>query len=218
MKKCNLFNEIVVVDRSALMQAVNSGKEFGITIEGDIVFMPEEARKLYIYRGVMSPKKASPLMPQQPQVSLAELLGNNYKVVEDDDRILIKASPAWQEIIGWNIRSCDYDDTSADGVSHFPDKVLEDIGWHATEFGIDYRNLLEVIEAECAGTLLCIEQMEPYQFSGMGFIDDLECARAHAFALCKARIEKLMHEEEEYAPERLSDDEREAAEFFGLVS
>ena len=216
MTKFNLFNEIIVADRGALMRAINSGREFGISISGAIVSEPDESRELLIYRGRMSAPQPSALMPSQP-LSVEALFGSDYRVVEDDDRILIKASGAWQRIIGYNIRHCDYDDTTADGVSHFPDEELETIGWHATEFDIDYRELLEVIEAECDGTLLCIEQQEPYQFSGLGFIADKGCARERAFAFCRTRIAEVMEEDEDYAPERLTDDEREAAEFFELL-
>jgi hypothetical protein len=217
MKKFNLFNEIIVVDRAALMQAINAGREFGITTTGEVVAQPTGKRHIYIYRGVMTPPKPSPLMPQKAAPSLAELFGTNYRIVEDDDRVLIKAASAWQEIIGFNLRHCDYDDTSADGISHFPDEALEEIGWHATEFNVDYRDIVELIEAECEGTLLCIEQNEPYQFSGMGFIDDMESARSLAFAFCKGRITTLMAEDPDYAAVNLAADEEEAAEFFGLV-
>jgi hypothetical protein len=213
MKKFNLFNEIIVTDRSALMQAINSGREFGIDIDGAVVSEPADTDAILIYRGSMTPPQASALAPRQP-MRLEALFGSDYRIVEDDDRILIKASGAWQQIIGYNVRHCDYDDTTADGVSHFPDEELESIGWHATEFGIDYRDLLELIESECEGVLLCIEQEEPYQFSGLGFISDMECARKRAFAYCKSRAETLLEEDEDYAPDRLSDDETEAAEFF----
>ena len=216
MKKFNLFNEIIVVDRNALMRAVNAGQEFGITVDGTIVPVPFEGRQILIYRGTMAAPKPSALMPQQP-LSFEALFGTEYRVVEDDDRILIKASGAWQQIIGHNIRHCDYDDTSADGVSHFPDKELEAIGWNATEFDIDYRDILEVVESGCDGLLLCIEQQEPYQFSGLGFIADMACARERAFGYCKTRIKELMRDDDDFTPDNLTGDEEEAAAFFGLL-
>jgi hypothetical protein len=216
MKKFNLLNEIIVADRSALMQAVNSKQEFGIAIDGAIITKPAETDAILIYRGTMTLPQPSALMPRQA-VSIESLFGSDYRIVEDDDRILIKASGAWQQIIGYNIRHCDYDDTTADGVSHFPDEELESIGWHATEFDIGYRDLLEVIETHCDGTLLCIEQEDPYQFSGLGFISDRTCARERTFEFCKMRIAELIEEDEDYAPDQLNDDEREAAEFFELL-
>lgn len=217
MKKFNLFNEIIVADRAALMRAINAGKEFGITIEGDVVAMPLPERRLLIYHGRMTPPKPSPLKPQSAAPSLAELFGANYRIVEDEERVLIKAGAAWQEIIGFNLPVCDYDDTTADGISDFPDETLEAIGWHATEFGIDYRTIVEFLEAECEGVLLCIEQEEPYQFSGMGYFADIEHARDLAFGFCKTRIAALMAEDSDYAPENLTDDEQDAVEYFGLA-
>ena len=46
MTKFNLFNEIIVADRGALMRAINSGREFGISIRGAIVSEPDESRSL----------------------------------------------------------------------------------------------------------------------------------------------------------------------------
>lgn len=217
MKKCNLFNEIIVVDRSALMRAIQSGGEFGITLSGEVVALPSEVRHIFIYQGKMTPPKASPLSPKQESRSLPELFGRDYRVVEDEERILLKVSGAWKSVMAFNLASCDYDDTTADGIADFPDETLEAIGWHATEFGIGYRDIVEGIESECAGTLLCIEQAEPYQFSGMGFIDDMECARRIAFDFCKKRIATLMAEDPDYAPDALDDDEAEAAAYFGLL-
>jgi hypothetical protein len=216
MKKVNLLNEIITVDRSALMQAINRGQTFGITLEGEIVTPPTQPPRPFIYHGTLQRAKSAVAISQKP-ISIPELFGSDYQVVEDDDRILIKAGNAWQRIIGWNLEQCEYDDTTADGVSHFADETLEQIGWHATEFEIDYRDLLDVIEPECDGILLCIERTEPYQFSGMGFIGDLPGARERAFAYCHKRIAKLIAEEVHYAPDTLSDDEVEAARYFKLL-
>ncbi len=215
MKKFNLFNEIIVCDRKELLAACSSARNFGITYKGDIVYAPFDERHILIYQGVITPEPVSALMPPKPK-SISELLGANYKVVEDDERILIKAAAAWQEIIGFNIATCDYDDTSGDGIAQFLDKELEDIGWHATEFSIGYRDLVDEIEAKCDGTLLCIEQEEPYRFSGLGYIGDYASARKIAFEYAKARISDLMANDPDFAAENLTDDEEEAAQFFGI--
>jgi hypothetical protein len=200
MKTFNLFNEIIIVPKADLMRAISSNVEFAITYEGAVIYEAFETKPL-IYRGTMTPE--TPLT-----------LGNNYKVVEDDDRILIKAAAAWQEIIGLNIKHCDYDDTTADGVAEFSDKTLEDMGWQATEFNIGYRTIVEEIESHCDGILLCIEQKEPYQFSGMGFIFDRACAHQRVFKLCHDIVADKIANDEEFARESLTDDEEEAAEFF----
>lgn len=218
MKKFNLLQEIVVVERAALMQAINSAKAFGITHKGEIVYLPSDEKNLYIFKGTITPAAPSVgLSPQKPK-RLGELLGSDYRIVEDDERVLIKAGGAWQSIIGLNIGQCDYDDTSGDGIDKFTDSRLEDIGWHATEFNITYREIVEAIEVKCEGILFCIEnEGEHYQFSGLGFIDDIKCARDTAFAFCLERVRKAMAEEDEFAPDSLTDDEAEAAEFFGVL-
>ena len=212
MKKFNLFKEIIVVQRADFMRAVNSSKKFAITYDGTIAFEPFDPAMISIYEGSIPP--ISPLSTNLSR-SIASMLGDMYRIVEDEDRILIKAAGAWQSIIGWNRSRCLYDDTSGDGISDFADKELETIGWHATEFHIPYRDIVDQLEAGCEGVLLCIEQEEPYQFSGMGFIWDLERARSIGFDYCAALIKEKIANDEEFS--RLSDDEEEAAEFFGAI-
>jgi len=203
LKKFNLFKEIIVVDKNQLAEALDSAKEFGIRVDGRISYAPFRADDVLIYAGVTDAK--SPL---------ESAFGKNYQIVEDDDRVLIKAFSNWQEIIGLNKARATYDDTTADGVDELATKEMEEIGWHATEFNITYRTLVEVLESECDGTLLCIEYEEPYRFSGLGFVDNLSQARDILFAFCKKEVERLMATDDDFKKERLSDDEKEAAEFF----
>jgi len=217
MKKFNLFNEIIIANRQALLNAINAQKEFGITYKGEIVFAPFQEKEILIYQGKHTPAQTSALTtPKLP--SLAEILGNNYQLVEDEERVLIKAFSNWQELIKINTPRASYDDTTGDGVSEFSNAALEDIGWNATEFNIAYRELVEVLEEQCEGTLLCIEQKEPsYQFSGLGFLADDKQAQEVLFNYCKEKIKKMMQEDPLYTKEKLSDDEEEAAEFFTLL-
>ena len=216
MKKFNLFKEIIVVEKTNLLQAINTSKEFAITIYGEIKHEPYADNDIFIFRGVHKAQSSSVLSPKAAP-SIAEILGKNYQVVVDEERVLIKAFSNWQELIGVNIQRASYDDTTGDGVSEFADTRLEDIGWNATEFHIGYRELVELIEANCEGTLLCIEQEEPYQFSGLGFINDYEKAAEIIFVYIQEKIKKMMQEDEDYALENLSDDELEAAKFFKLA-
>ena len=213
MKQFNLFKEIITVDKSALLNAVNSTKEFGININGDILFAPFDEKEILIYQGKHTPETPNALMPSKPK-TLADILGKNYQVVEDDERVLLKAFSNWQELIKVNTLRASYDDTTGDGVDKFADKVLEDIGWNATEFDISYRELVEVLEKNVEGTLLCIEQEEPYQFSGLGFIADDKEAQKALFTYVQEKIRHMMQNDPLYVKEKLSDDEREAAEFF----
>jgi hypothetical protein len=217
MKKFNLVKEIISIDKPTMMAAVNSGKPFGISIEGGIHHPPYDHRSCYLFQGHVERPAPSALTPSKPK-SLAELLGGNMQVVEVEDRVLIKAARNWQEIMKYNVPDADYDDTTGDGVAEFTDKELEAIGWQATEFGISYRELVEVIEEQCDGTLVCIEnEGENYQFSGMGFIDDMECARKRCFEHCVKRIKTILEEDSSYRHADLSDDEEEALEFFGIT-
>ncbi len=217
MKKFNLVKEIISVDKPLMMAAVNGGKPFGITIKGDIHHPPYDRRSCYIFQGAVARPAPSALMPTQPK-SLAELLGGNMQVVEVEDRILIKAARNWQEIMQYNVRNADYDDTTGDGVAEFTDRELEEIGWQATEFGIKYRELVEMIEAHCDGTLLCIEnEGENYHFSGMGFIEDMVCARTKCFEYCVKHIRTVLQEDSSYRHADLTDDEEEALAFFGVT-
>lgn len=216
MKKFNLVKEIISVDKAAMMAAINTPKPFGITIKGEIHHPPYDPKSCYVFQGSIERPAVSPMMPAKPK-SLADLLGGNMQVVEAEDRVLIKAARAWQQIMQYNLPNADYDDTTGDGVAEFTDKELEEIGWQATEFNINYRELVELIEADCDVTLFCIEnEGEHYQFSGMGFINDIECARKTCFDYCVKRINNILKEDSSYHHADLTDDEEEALEFFGI--
>lgn len=212
MKKFNLFKEIIVVSRADFLRAVNSGKRFAIGYNGQIAFEPFAPDLISIFEGSVTP--VSPLATNLSR-SIADMLGNNYKIVEDDDRILIKALGAWQSIIGFNRLRALYDDTTADGIDKFADKELEQTGWHATEFNITYREIVEQFESKAEGIVLCIEQEEPYQFSGLGFAFDIPHAREIAFEYCAGLIKDKIANDPDFAT--LSDDEEEAAEFFKAI-
>ncbi|MFT7859564.1 MAG: hypothetical protein ABXS93_01370 [Sulfurimonas sp.] len=217
MKKFNLFKEIIIVNKQALFNAINTQKEFAINTQGEIVFTPLKDKEAVIYIGKHTHAPTNSLQPPKP-ISISEILGKNYQVVEDEDRVLIKAFSNWQELIGANVPRASYDDTTGDGVGEFSNKELEEIGWQATEFDINYRELVEELEAKCEGLLLCIEQEEPqYQFSGLGFIKDDVKAKEVLFNYCQSKIKKMMAEDPLYSKENLSEDEEEAVEFFGLL-
>lgn len=216
MKKFNLFKEIIVVDKRELYQAINSQKLFAIDIEGNITYTPFVTTSIFIYQGKHTPEPTSAL--QTKSISLLEShFGKNYQIVEDDNRILIKAFGNWQEIIKFNICNASYDDTTADGISEFSEEELEDIGWHVTEFHIDYRTLVDELEKKSNGILLCIEQEEPYQFSGLGFIENTKQAKDILFEFAQTKIKEIFTNDSSYKEENLTDEEREAAEFFKLL-
>ncbi len=216
MKKFNLFKEIIIVDKISLLSAINSSKLFAITIDGEIKQEPFAQSDILIYQGKHVPHATTVLMPSKTP-SLEALFGKNYQVVEDEERVLIKAFSNWQEIIKMNTQRASYDDTTGDGVAEFSHKELEEIGWHATEFNINYRVLVEYLEENCEGTLICIEQEEPYLFSGLGFLSNLPHAKEVLYLFCQEKIKELMHSDEDYKKENLTGDELEAAEFFHVL-
>lgn len=201
MKKFNLFNEIIITKKEILEQAVNSGNQFGIDVNGEIKYEPFSENDIFIYLG--KPANIT--------------LGKNYQVVEDGDRVLIKAFSNWQELIGINTPRASYDDTTADGVGEFSHKELEDIGWNATEFNIDYRTLVEILEEKCDGTILCIEQEDPYQFSGLGYVGNIKQAKDALYSFCQTKAKDMIENDPEFKREELTDDEEEAAQFFKIV-
>ena len=206
MKKFNLFNEIITTKKSEVLHAIHTNKTFGINIYGEVLFAPLTNKEIFIYKG-----KAV-----ESSQSIQDIFGKNYQVVEDGERLLIKAFSNWQALIAINTPNASYDDTTADGVAEFEDEGLESIGWNATEFDISYRTLVEILEEKCEGVILCIEQEEPYQFSGLGFLTDNKEAYDVLFKHCQEHIKKLTSQDEDFAKENLDDDELEALEFFKI--
>ena len=119
VKKFNLFKEIIVADKEELFEALKSDKIFGVRVDGAICYEPFGAHDVLIFSGSTEIKS-----------SLEEALGKNYQIVEDEERVLIKAASNWQEIIGFNKARATYDDTTADGVDELGTQEMEVIGWH----------------------------------------------------------------------------------------
>ncbi|MEA2099498.1 MAG: hypothetical protein U9P72_05135 [Campylobacterota bacterium] len=205
MKKFNLFKEIIIVDKPSMLNAINSTKIFGININGQIVYEPFYEKEILIYKG-------------QPTIvdDFTKVLGKNYQLVEDANRVLVKAFSNWQELINLNTPRASYDDTTADGVAEFSCKELEDIGWQVTEFNLRYRELVEHLEENCEGTMLCIEQEEPYQFSGLGFLSDDKHAEQVMFEYCQNHVKNKLENDDDFLRDELDDDQLEALEFFKL--
>jgi len=217
VKKFNLFKEIITADKSEVIKAINSSKTFCININGEVKYEPYDEKEILIFSGKHMPKPVSALTPPIP-AKIADVFGKNYQIVEDGDRLLIKAFSNWQELIGLNTPRSSYDDTTADGVAEFSNKALENIGWLATEFNINYRDLVEEVETKCEGITLCIEQEEPaYQFSGLGFIFDDKHAQEIMFEFAKNHVKHMMATDSDFEKESLTDDEIEAAEFFKVI-
>ena len=198
MKKFNLFKEIITVEKASLLKAINSSKVFAITISGEIKHEPFGDKDIFIYQGKYTPEPSNALKPAATP-NLESMLGKFYQVVVDEERVLIKAFSNWQTLIGVNTPRASYDDTTGDGVAEFSNKKLEDIGWQATEFNIGYRELVEVIEENCEGTLLCIEQEEPqYQFSGLAFLSNDTHAEKFIYEYCQAKVKDKLKNDDDF--------------------
>ena len=215
MKKFNLANQQICVDKEALLEAINSQKDFGITIEGAIVYAPFDTAKHYIFQGKHS--TGGSLLSRAQNVTLADFFGKSYHIVEEGDRVCIDASDAWSEIVPLNLAGALYDDTTSDGIMDFADEVLEDISWHAVEFGITNRDIAEIIEAECEGLLFCVHKEEPFFFSALGYVDDISCAREKVHSRVAKMIEEKLRNDPDYDPNFLDEEQEEAVEYFGIA-
>ena len=213
MKKFNLLKEIIVIPREDLLKAINTNNEFAVNYKGNVIYPPYADKEIFVFRGRATPPKPSALTLPKAQ-SISDILGKNYKVVEDEDRVLIKAGGNWQELISLNVPNSDYDDTTGDGISEFADEKLEEMGWHATDFNIGYRDMVAQLEENVDGVLFCIEREEPYQFSGLGYIFDMDNARRTTFEYCQNTIREKLANDPDFAPESLTDEEEEVARFF----
>jgi len=205
MKKFNLFNEIITLNTKELQEIVDLGVKFAINSDGDILTRGLMDGDIIIYNGI----------PNKDE-SLEKAFGPKYQVVISEERVLMKAFSNWQEIIAINTPLASYDDTTADGVAEFSNKDLEDIGWQATEFSISYRELVEVLEEKVQGVVLCIEQDDPYQFSGFGFITNNDEAKDVMFSYCQEVIKDKLANNDDFKEEYLEDDQIQAREFFKL--
>ena len=115
MKKFNLLKEIIVIPREDLLKAINTNNEFAVNYKGNVIYPPYADKEIFVFRGRATPPKPSALTLPKAQ-SISDILGKNYKVVEDEDRVLIKAGGNWQELISLNVPNSDYDDTTGDGI------------------------------------------------------------------------------------------------------
>lgn len=212
MKKINLLNETIVISNSELTPALNSNKEFGFTITGEIKFAPFDPVDIFIYQG----KPAQAATPDL-NISIRELLGTNYKIIEEDTHISLKAADAWQDIISYNIGHCDYSYTSEESVTQFADEEIEDMGWMIIDFDVSYKELIEMLEERADITLICVESQDPYRFSCMGYFNNIEETRKVLFDFCHNIIKDKIANDADYALDLLDEDQREAAEFFKVI-
>ncbi len=215
MEKFNLVEEKIIVNKAALMQAINKGDVFAITYRGEVVYPPFTDKDIFIFKGSL--KIDTPAFAIAKQRGLNDLFGQLYKIREEAEEVIFEVETAWGEIVGFNQENASYDDTTSDGIMDLGDKELEEMSWHATEFGITNRDISDVIEKGCDGTLFCIHKESPFMFSSLIFIDDFTCAREKVRVFIQEKIADKIANDADFARETLTDDEEEAAAFFGVI-
>jgi hypothetical protein len=214
-KKINLMDNSVKVPSNKFSEAINSGKEFGITPAGEVKFAPFETKEILIYKGQVAKNLVS------QKVDFRKILGEGYRVKATFTQTEIYVD-SWEKIIDLNTKISLYEDSSSEGVDSFLDEKIEEISWHSVEFDIKSREIVEIIEESVNGILLCFERDmgEHYTFSGIGFIlDESELLKAQKVVLDKVKnliLEKIDTEKDEFQKYGFSDEQQEALEFFGL--
>jgi hypothetical protein len=209
------MKERVEMDKKAFLDAVNAQKPIGITHEGKIVEGSHETLPPQPYVYVGTPKSLVGSGAEKP-TPLAKVLGENYDVKDEGEKVSIYAGRAWQELLAANEPFALYQDTTADGIAEFADETLEDLVWYSCEFGLNYREIAEHLEKACDGLVRCVENEKPYTFNGSAFVDDIEQARAEAKKFITETLKKRL-EEGKIDPETLENEEEEALRFFGLL-
>jgi len=216
MKKFNIAVEKVRVNKTALMNAINSSKEFAISIEGEILHAPYSDRAIYIYKGAISPISTTGLSVPKP-MSLGALFGVGYKIEEVGDEVIFDVANAWNVIVPHNLHNATFDDTTSDGIMDLYDSKLEEMSWHGVEWGIRNREISDVIEAQCEGTLFCFHTESPFMFSSLVYVDDMACARQKVKEMIVQTIKDKLENDAAYDRDDLTEDEEEAAQFFGVL-
>ena len=214
MKKINLVDHPVRVDKRAFLNAVNAQKPIAVTPEGEILEAGGELpARPYIYIGTPRSLVGNAVTPPTP---LANVLGENYELKDLGETIEIYAGRAWQELLKINEPYYLYQDTTSDGIAEFMDEELDEHIWYSCEFGINCREVAEMLEKEAEGTLLCIETEKPYNFNGCAFVEDIADARRRSYDFIRKSLKEKI-EKEEIEPDNLEEAEEEALKFFGLL-
>ena len=205
-KKINLLNKKITIPNGEFAKALNSNREFGITIEGKIDDGLQD--EIYVFKG-----KPNLVHKKEP-------LGRGYRITSNFVSVSIDVSGNWDKVEELNRDRALYIDNASEGVDSFNDEVLEEIVWHSVEFGIGYRELVEKLEKDGEGILVCVESSgEPYIFNGIGFVKEekreemRELIRDFAVSQILQKIEK---ERENYQKYGFSDEELEAINYFKL--
>jgi len=216
MKIFNVAKEKINVDKTAVMNAINSAKEFAISINGEVLYPPFSKDLIAIHKGAIKPIVTTGLLTPK-SLSLSELFGVGYKVEEEGSEVVFGVGQAWNEIVQVNLENANFDDSTSDGIMDLGDEELEAMSWHGVEWGVTNRHISDAIEANCEGTLYCYHTQSPFMFSSLLFIDDLACARKMTREMIVKNIEDKLAHDPTFSVDTLTEDEKEAAAYFGVL-
>jgi len=206
--KVNLLKDRITVNKKELLHAIESKKQFGITLSGDLRYFPFDKKEIFIYQGQLSASSsASATKPQ-------DFLGENYEVTPKEETFLINAAKAWQDIITYNVPYCHYHDTCENGLTEFLDETLENMGWMIIDFDVTYKEMLEFLEKNVSTTLLYIQSDEPYYFNSIGYFDDIKTTTEIFFTYCQEKIQDKLANDPDYTYDYLDEDQQEAVAYF----
>jgi hypothetical protein len=206
-KRINLLTDEIKVSNGEFTKALNSKKEFGIDINGDIVY-EKSPTTILIFWG-----RPNLLMRNQ-------ILGKDYRVNVTFSQVSISMENGWSKFLELNQLNSLYEDTSSDGIDHVNDEKMEESSWHGVEFGVTSRDIAEELERSCEGYVVALEREEPYSFDGLGFLKEgtEESARETIFNFVKGKVEaKIAQKRDEFDRFGFSEEESEALQYFGIA-
>jgi hypothetical protein len=205
-KKINLLTESFEISNALFSKAMQSNREFGITIDGEIDY-EFNRENIYIFWG-----KGSIFQKNEP-------LGKGYSVKLNFVKAIISAENSWNRFKDINRENSLYEDISSDGIDSFKDEILENIGWHIVEFDMTYRDLVEHLEEFGEGAIVSIERDEPYMFDGLGFVKKVDLAKSREilFNFAKEKISSFIEDNrEDFQKYGFSREQEEALKFFSI--
>lgn len=209
MKNIDIQNVQINIDLTKILNLISENIEFEIDIDG----------KIYPNN---SSQKNTPIIFKSKNLSMSKIIDaksialdifKDYKPKVNGAICTLNVLFAWQKIIDLNSSRMLYFDHQSDGVEIFEDKILEDLGWHATAFDITYREISQFIENSCDGVLVFYDN--GVQFNGFVLIDDIKDVRLKVKEFLILKINEIFETGQLYINE-LDDDQEEALEFFNI--
>jgi hypothetical protein len=174
-QRVDLANNIIAINNLAFAKAIYSAEDFAISLSGKIINFKNKNKIFYNFDDIIIFNGKASL------INKLEPLGNSFKIKSNFSQVSISIQHSFNKIFDLNRHLALYEDTSSEGIDNFRDKILEEIGWNAIEFGITYRKLVEFLEENGNGVLIFFENSDPnlYSFNGLAFanLDNLELNR-----------------------------------------